>query len=123
MIGERCLALPYLDVIQNAPVSRLIDYRPDHDPWFFRITNAQTRCGGNQALHHAIVIFLKKNQTRQRRALLSLVTERGIYGIANCFTDIGVGVYDHRIFAAHLANDPLKLALTGSSDPSRLPNF
>ena len=123
MIGERCLALADFDVIQDAPVSGFINHRADHDARFFRIADAQTGCRRNQTLQHAVIILLEQNQTRERRALLSLITERGINRIIDRLANIGIGIHDHCVLAAHLANDTLEFALTGSSDTGRLPNF
>jgi hypothetical protein len=75
LISELGLFFPDFDVFQNAPVGRFVDNRTDHNTWFRRIADSQTGCGRNQTFHHAIIIFLEQNQTRERGALLSLKTE------------------------------------------------
>src|SRR5437762_7250548 len=62
LIGERRLALADLDIVENAPVSSLIDHRTNRDSWLGRIPDPQIRRCGKQTYHHAIIIFLEKNE-------------------------------------------------------------
>ena len=78
MIGERRLALTDLDIVENAPVSSLIDHRANRDSWLRRIPDPQIRRCGKQTFHHAIIIFFEKDEPRESGAFLSLITERRV---------------------------------------------
>src|SRR6266536_3352638 len=122
LIGECRLAFADLDVIQNAPVCGLVNYRPDYDARFFRIADAHAGGGTEQTLHHAVVVFFENDQPRERGTFLTLKTERGINRIDNRFIQIGVRIDDHCVFTSHLANDALELALAFARFASALPD-
>src|SRR5713101_4377265 len=121
--GEPPFGFPDLDELLDALVSGLIDHRPDRDARLFRIADAQTRRRGKQSLHHAAIGFLEQDETRTGRTFLALIAERGINRIDDRFIEIGIGIDDDGVFAAHFANDALELALTGSRDPGAFPDF
>ena len=120
--GEPGFAFPDLDVLLDALVSGFIDDRSDGDAGLFRIADTQACCRGEQSLHHARIIFFENNKPRTSRTFLTLITECGINRIDNRFVEIGIGIDDDRVFAAHLAYDPLELALAFSRLPRALPN-
>ena len=91
-------------------------------PGFFRIADAQTGGGGEQALDHAIVIFLEHDQARERGTFLALITEGGINRIDDRFVEVGVGIDDDGVLAAHLADDAFQFALARAGFAGRFPN-
>ena len=122
MISERRFIFSDLDVFANAIVSGFIDNRADGDAGLFRIADAQTGRGGEQSLHHAAVIFFENDEPRTRGTFLSLITERGINRIDDRFVEIGIGIDDDGVLAAHFADDALELALTFSRFAGAFPN-
>ena len=72
-------------------------------------------------LHHAVVVFFEHNQTRERGTFLALITESGINRIDDRFIEIGVGIDDDRVLAAHFANDALQFALARACFARRFP--
>src|SRR5207248_1360380 len=61
--------------------------------------------------------------SRTGRTFLSLITECGVNRVDDCLVDIGIGVDDDSVFAAHLTNDPLQLALTFARFAGALPTL
>src|ERR1700757_942637 len=94
LVGECRLAFADLDVIQNAPVSGLINYRSDYDARFFRIADTHAGGGTDQTFHDPVVVFFENDQPRERGTFLALKTERGINRIDNRFIQIGVRIDD-----------------------------
>ena len=91
-------------------------------PGFFRISDAQTGGGVEQAFDHAVVIVFQNDQPRKRRTFLALITERGINRIDDRFVEIGVGIDDDGVLAAHFANHAFELALAVARFAGALPN-
>ena len=53
---------------------------------------------------------------------MPLITKGGIDSVDNRFVEVGVGIDDNGVLAAHLTNDALEFALTFSRLSSALPN-
>ena len=111
-----------LDVFENAAVGGFVDDRADGDARFFRIADAQTGRGREQTFHDAVVIFLENDEPRAGGTFLSLVTEGGINRVDDRFVEVGVGIDDDGILAAHLANDAFQFALAGARFAGAFPN-
>ena len=108
--------------LENALVGSLVDHRADRDARFFRIADAQTGRGGEQTLDHAVVIFFENNQPRTGGTFLSLVTKGGVNRVDNRLVEVGVGIDDDGVLAAHLADDALQFALARTRFAGAFPN-
>ena len=103
-------------------VGSLVDHRADRDARFFRIADAQTGRGREQTFHHAIVIFFENNEPRTGGTFLALITEGGVNRVDDRFVEIGVGIDDDGVLAAHLAHDALQFFLAGTRFAGAFPN-
>ena len=121
LVSERRFIFSDLDVFANAIVSGFIDDGADGDARLFRIADAQAGRGGEQSLHDAIVIFLEHDEARERGTFLALISEGGINRIDDRFVEIGIGIDDDGVLAAHFANDALQFALARRAFGRRFP--
>ena len=73
-------------------------------------------------MHHALVIFLERDETRTGGTFLPLITESRVDRVDDGLIEFGVGIDNDRVFPAHLADDALELALARAGFAGRLPN-
>ena len=110
------------DRFQDPAVSRFVDDGSDSDAGRFGIADAQTRGRCHQAFDDAIVVFVEHDQARERGTFLALITERGINRIDDRFVEVGIGIDDDGVLAAHLADDAFEFALPGPGFAGALPD-
>ena len=66
-----------------------------------------------EPLDQPVVDRLVREHARGRRALLARVVERGLHERGDDVVEVGVGVHDHAVLAAHLGHHALQVALAG----------
>ncbi len=113
LIGQRRLFFADFDHLEDPFVGSLVDHRTDRDTRFLGIPDPQTRRRGEKTLHHPIVVFLKHDEPGERGTFLALVTKGGINRVDDRLVEVGVGIDDDGVLAAHLADDALQFALAG----------
>ncbi len=69
--------------------------------------------GAGDALEQRVGDRLVDEHARGRRALLAGVDERARHDRRHDVVEVGVGVDDHAVLAAHLGHDALEVALAG----------
>src|SRR5205823_728156 len=79
------------------------------------MTDAQRTGGAHQPAHELVIDGLDDDQTRARRALLAGVAERRVDDGRHGLVEVGVGIDDDGVLAAHLGDHSLHVALTAAA--------
>ena len=87
--------------------------RRDVDAEALRLVDQQRLDGAVQALDQRVGDPLVHERARRGRALLAGEAERGVGERGDDVVEVGVGVDDHAVLAAHLGHDALEVPLAG----------
>ena len=100
-------------VARDALLRLALDHRRDVDLGVGRLADVQHLDRARQPLDQRVVDRLVGEHPRGRRALLARVVERGLHERGHDVVEVGVGVHDHAVLAAHLGHDALQVPLAG----------
>ena len=109
----RALRVRQLHVSLDPVARRLLDHRRDVDAEALRLVDEQCLDRAVQALEQRVGDPLVDERAGRRAALLAGKAERAVGERGDGVVEIGVGVDDHAVLAAHLGHDALEVALAG----------
>ena len=109
----RALLAGDLQVARDALLRRRLDHRRDVDAEALRLVDQQRVDGAVQALEQRVGDPLVHEHAARGRALLAREAERRVGERGDGVVEVGVGVDDHAVLAAHLGHDALEVALAG----------
>src|SRR6185369_3565342 len=101
------LAAPNFDVIENGLARGRTDHRPHESRTIFRSANLESRDFSFQLFDELIVDRVVYNGARAGRALLPLITERGLHHTRDGAVQIGLPIDYDGVFTAHLGHHAL----------------
>ena len=113
LMHARALVAGELQVARDALLRRGLDHRRDVDAEALRLVDQQRVDGAVQALEQRVGDALVHEHAARRRALLAREAERRVGQRGDGVVEVGVGVDDHAVLAAHLGHDALEVALAG----------
>ncbi len=100
-------------VARDALLGLALDHRRHVDLGVGGLADVQHLDRARQPLDQPVVDRLVREHARGRRALLARVVERGLHERGDDVVEVGVGVHDHAVLAAHLGHDTLQVPLAG----------
>ena len=89
------------------------DHRRDVDAEALRLVDQELVDGAVQALDQRVRDPVVDERAGGGRALLAREAERAVDERGDDVVEVGVGVHDHAVLAAHLGHDALEVALAG----------
>ena len=102
-----------LQVALDALLRGLLDHRRHVDAEALRLVDQQRLDRAVQALEQAVGDPLVHERAARGAALLAREAERRVGERGDGVVEVGVGVDDHAVLAAHLGDDALEVALAG----------
>ena len=100
-------------VARDALLRLALDHRRDVDVQPLGLPDLEHGDGAGEPLDQRVVDRLVAEHARGGGALLAGVDERGLHERGHDLVEIGVGVDDHAVLAAHLGDHALQVALAG----------
>ena len=120
LVDARALLVGGVDEPVDAVARGLLDHGRDIDAEALRLVDQQLVDGAVQALDQRVLHSVVDERAGGGRALLAREAERAVDEGGDDVVEVGVGVHDHAVLAAHLGHHALEVALAGGELGGRL---